>query len=68
MRIAQRFYALPAVVLLAGCAPTPLGISSKQINAEVLKNSLTKDCSLTSDFKARCGKLAPGMHHLAVLQ
>lgn len=49
------------VLMLAGCASSPVAISTKAVNAEVMKNSLAKDGSLNASFKERYAKLAPGM-------
>lgn len=53
--------------ILAGCASSPVAISSKAVNAEVMQKSVTKDGSLNASFKERYAKLAPGMKRTDVL-
>lgn len=54
-------------LLLSGCASSPVAISTKDVNASVMKNSLAKDGALDASFKDRYAKLAPGMHRSEVL-
>lgn len=48
--------------VLAGCASSPVTIGTKDVNANVMKNSLAPDGSLNKTFIARYNKLKPGMH------